>query len=379
MFYLIGVAITFFLVLILASKKAKSRADVVLLLWLIVTGFHLLLFYLQITKINLQYPFLLGLEIPIPFLHAPFLYLYIKELTNLKAKSDERYIVHFLPYILGVFALIPFFKLANKEKIAVYINGGEPFRYLLNLFFICFIISAVFYTVLSVAKLLKYKKSIANYFSDIEKINLQWLMYLTLGLSVIWLVVITASDDKLIFSAVVVYIIFIGYFGIKQVGIFTNNPAGFATEISPRPIPKNEINIVENAAAVPLKYEKSGLTEKELSLIHKTLIELMDKEKCYKAPELTLPELAKKLAVHPNTLSQVINSKEHKNFYDYINIKRIEEFKAVCNQPENQKFTLLALAFECGFNSKTSFNRNFKKATQLSPSQYLKQKNICLK
>ncbi|HZI54714.1 MAG TPA: helix-turn-helix domain-containing protein, partial [Chitinophagaceae bacterium] len=84
------------------------------------------------------------------------------------------------------------------------------------------------------------------------------------------------------------------------------------------------------------------------------------------------------LKIHPNTLSQVINSFENKTFYDYINGLRIEEFKTLVTDPGSRQFTLLSLAFECGFNSKTAFNRNFKKATGQSPSDYLNQVKINL-
>ena len=102
----------------------------------------------------------------------------------------------------------------------------------------------------------------------------------------------------------------------------------------------------------------------------------MTQEKLYKDPELNLNIIAQLLDVHPNTLSQVINSVEHKNFYDYINRQRIEEFKRTVVLPENQKYTILSLAFECGFNSKTSFNRNFKKYMNCSPSEFLKSQSI---
>nr|WP_262919778.1 helix-turn-helix domain-containing protein [Niabella hibiscisoli] len=98
----------------------------------------------------------------------------------------------------------------------------------------------------------------------------------------------------------------------------------------------------------------------------------MQKEALFTDPELTLGTLSEQLAIHPNTLSQVINSKEGKNFYDYINALRIATFIKALSKPENKKYTLLSLAFECGFNSKASFNRNFKKHTGLSPTEYLK-------
>ena len=104
----------------------------------------------------------------------------------------------------------------------------------------------------------------------------------------------------------------------------------------------------------------------------------MLQEKLYKNPELTLAEISQKLSVHPNVLSQVINSIEQKNLYDYVNQQRVDEFKRLVMLPENQKFTLLSLAYECGYNSKTAFNRNFKKETGLSPTAYLKQADINL-
>jgi AraC-like DNA-binding protein len=61
------------------------------------------------------------------------------------------------------------------------------------------------------------------------------------------------------------------------------------------------------------------------------------------------------------------------NFYDYINTLRIEEFKRLISIPDNQKFTFMALAYDCGFNSKSAFNRFFKKSTGLSPSAYIRK------
>ena len=104
----------------------------------------------------------------------------------------------------------------------------------------------------------------------------------------------------------------------------------------------------------------------------------MTEKKIYTEPELTLNSLAKLLEVHPNHLSQVINSIEGKNFYDFINFYRIEEFKRLVIRPESKNYTLLSLAYECGFNSKTSFNRNFKKSTGLSPSEFLQHQQIVL-
>ena len=89
--------------------------------------------------------------------------------------------------------------------------------------------------------------------------------------------------------------------------------------------------------------------------VYEKLVKKMEKEKLYKDPELNLNYTAALLEVHPNILSQAINSIENKNFYDYINRQRIEEFKRIAVLPDNGKYTILSLAFESGFNSKTSF------------------------
>jgi AraC-like DNA-binding protein len=129
-------------------------------------------------------------------------------------------------------------------------------------------------------------------------------------------------------------------------------------------------------AEVKPKYERSGLQPEVAERIHNDLGRLMLSEKTYRESELTLAGLADLLDVHPNNLSQVINSYENKNFYDYINQLRVEDFKHIVHLPKNRQFTLLSLAFEAGFNSKTAFNRNFKKVTGLSPSAYLKEERI---
>jgi len=366
MFYLTGIVITFFLVIILTSKKNKSEADKILALWLLFTGFHLILFYLHFNNEYLKFPFLLGFEIPMPLVQGPFLYLYTSALT--KQNRYKKYnLLHFLSFVIAIILLIPFFELSFEEKITIYKNEGRGYEQLLSFLYVAIVLSGILYALMSLQKLSQHRKNITKQFSFTEKINLRWLTYLILGSSVIWTVVIFC-DDEYIFSTVVLYLFFIGYFGIKQVGIFTNKSISETNET------KNLVleTISAENQSEKIKYEKSGLGETELKALQGKLTQLMEDEKLYKNAELTLAELSHKLNVHPNILSQVINSAEGKNFYDYINYQRVEEFKKIILDPENQKFTLLSLAFECGFNSKTAFNRNFKKATGLSPSEYLK-------
>lgn len=369
MFYLTGIIVTFFLAFILVGKKGKTEADRILALWLIATGFHQGFFYLFITGQSYSVPHILGLEMPFPFLHGPFLYLYTASLTNQVSKSRYR-LLHFLPFLLCYLWIASFLFSPAAHKVFVYQNKGLGYENLKGIMMVGVILSGIIYVALSLQLLSRHKRNLRDQFSYAEKINLGWLRYLIYGIGVIWLAV-ASRQDTVVFSTVVLFVILLGYFGIKQVGIFTQ-----AASSPPEPDGSQE-NPIGDEPQRP-KYQKSSLDAAAAENIHLALDRAMSERKLFTNPELSLAELAKMLNVHPNNLSQVINTYEQKSFYDYINAFRIKEFKRVAAQPESQKFTLLGLAHNCGFNSKTSFNRNFKNATGLSPSDYLKQAQIRL-
>ena len=87
---------------------------------------------------------------------------------------------------------------------------------------------------------------------------------------------------------------------------------------------------------------------------------------------MNLADLAKMTNMTRGQLSETINAGFHKNFNDFVNQYRINAFKQKLNNKEQQKLSLLGIAYECGFNSKATFNRVFKKFNQVSPSDYLK-------
>lgn len=96
----------------------------------------------------------------------------------------------------------------------------------------------------------------------------------------------------------------------------------------------------------------------------------MEREKIYQNPELKLTDLAAHLELSPHYLSQLLNIHVGENFYDFINRRRVEEFKESLNDPTKQHFNLLGLAYEAGFNSKAAFNNAFKKYTGMTPSEF---------
>ncbi|MCO5241924.1 MAG: AraC family transcriptional regulator [Chitinophagaceae bacterium] len=180
----------------------------------------------------------------------------------------------------------------------------------------------------------------------------------------IWLVVLFVQENKIISISSTIFVILLGYFGITQVNVFGSKAASIpAVDL---------INDEKNPDTLSrqVKYQYSNLRDDESLQIHNKLLKILESEKPFLNPELTLAELAKLIPTHPNKLSEVINKYEQKNFYDIINERRIQEFFRLLNMPENKQYTLMSLAYDCGFNSKASFNRNFKKYTGKTPSEY---------
>ena len=367
MFYLGGVGLALFLDLLLLGKHKKSLADWTLALWLFVIAIHLLMVTIIGSKL---YPVLWGIDMPLPLFHGPLLYLYTRALTG-KSMGWQQWLSHLAVPLAFYLYLIPFFLRSPAEKMFVYENAGIGYESFLLIRGVLIPLSGIFYIALSLFTLRQHRRAIVQQFSSLDKINLSWLRNLIIWLALIWVFVLVGNDN-LIFSTVVVFIFFIGFFGIRQGLIFNQ-----------RTIAQNEedkVESVEDDAPVQLstttetaKYVKSGLSPAASEALHARLTILMRTEKIYRNSECSLMDLAEKLEAPANYVSQVINEREGKNFYDYINSLRIQEFLEIARTPESRKLTLFAIAQQCGFNSKSSFNRYFKKITGQLPSQFLQE------
>ena len=379
MLYLSAVILAFFLAVVLITKKHKTHGDYILGAWLVVLGFHLLAFYLRFTNQYLTQPGLISMGLPLPLVHGPFLYLYTYQQTSSRP-FNKLQLLHFIPVLLSYVSFMRFFLMPIDQQAEVWKMQGKGFETELMINLYAIYVSGVVYVALSLMRLLKYRRNMVHQFSNTEKINFNWLLYLILWIVIIWIVILVWREDYLIFGAASLFVIWLGYFGIKQVQVFTHPGHGRGTPTSPpsnHNAMKEQVDEVTSVVTEPTeqishKYQKSSLSESDAVLIHERLKQYLAEQKPYTNPDLTLDELARELDVHPNHLSQVINSRENKNFYDLVNEKRVEAFIKSLAKPVSQQYTLLAIAYDCGFNSKASFNRNFKKYTGQTPSDYLK-------
>ncbi|WP_339924439.1 helix-turn-helix domain-containing protein [uncultured Cyclobacterium sp.] len=126
---------------------------------------------------------------------------------------------------------------------------------------------------------------------------------------------------------------------------------------------------------LPMATKKALLDEEAASNYKGRLLTLFDAEKPYLDSDLSLRSLAGELDMHPNQLSWLLNESIGKNFNEFVNHYRVEAFKEIANDPKNSHLSLIGLAYDSGFNSKTVFNTYFKKETGLTPKQFLKSQN----
>jgi AraC-like DNA-binding protein len=176
-----------------------------------------------------------------------------------------------------------------------------------------------------------------------------------------------------------IFIFLIGYFGVKQESIFIFSEGRESSIIPDDNIQVTSSESVSNTLmaeknvsdrTINDKYKNSGLNKQKSLELFATLQDFMRNKKPYQDTELTLFMLAKQLGIHPNHLSPIINQHHNQNFFDYVNEYRVNDVKDALLSNKYDSHSLLGVAFECGFNSKASFNRAFKKFTGLTPSEF---------
>jgi AraC-like DNA-binding protein len=378
--FISGIFMSFFITFLLLTKRHKALSDKILAVWVAVIGLHLLNYYIHNQGYWEQYPHLVGVTAPFPLLHGPFLYLY----TLYSLRSDTRLrrvdYLHFAPAALAYLYMSPFFFFYSAREKAMVDAGTLPdFAVFSSILLVAFIVSGLAYALLSYRLTLQHKRKIKEHFSYREGINLNWLRNCILGIAIFFLtaavVVILReglgttfpfNSDYIFYTVIIVFIFYLGYFGIRHQDMFTHNP-----ETVNNIDPKNGEEKY-NPVQTEKKYQRSGLKPEILNELHEKLIGHMEEAQPYLDPKLNLAGLAAQLEISPNQLSQVINQKEQVNFHDFVNKYRIEEF--VRRASQNKSFSLLAHALDAGFNSKSSFNGIFKKHKGRPPSQYLARK-----
>lgn len=330
-----------------------------------------------------RYPQFFGVSYPLPWIFGPLVYLYAVAASDRSRRLEARDALHFLPALIVVCVALPSYMMDGASKVALYarLQAGNP-PTTIALLDPTKLLSGIAYSLATVMHLRRHARRIRDTYSNIERVNLRWLLYLAGAAAAIWLLAVgfslaglvpetrVARSDDFVSLAIALLAYAVGYMGLRQPEIFRlDTPPASPT---PRVVVAAPNIVPISSERAELRYERSGLRGPEASALKASLLELMDRDRPYRDPELTLPMLAERLDTTPHKLSEVLNSEIGQPFYDFVNGYRVEEVRRRLGSPDAQRFNVLTLALDAGFASKSTFNQVFKKQTGHTPSAYKK-------
>ncbi|MFD2561482.1 helix-turn-helix domain-containing protein [Aquimarina rubra] len=291
---------------------------------------------------------------------GPSLYFYTKCISDPNFEFKRIHYLHFFPLVLEfIFYRTTFYRTGSD---GLYLDVLPTYSYVYLTQQWLGIISILVYSFISLTILVKHQKRLKEYYSKIDNLTLRWLqtpIVIYASYFVLWNVI--TEIDRFVFDRSLREYYFLPNFVILSIATFWIGFKGYLQKerdfISLKQLPKKT---------------KANFVEKDKVFISR-LNELMDAQKPYLNPELNLNMLAELLNMKPKLVSLKINQNYSQNFYDLVNSYRVNEFKQLAKSYNFQKFSVLGLAFESGFNSKSTFNNTFKKITQLTPTQYIKK------
>lgn len=357
---LLGAAQGLLLTLALVTVKRGNRlankllAGLTLSIAIIVTGAVLLT-----TNYVFVYPHLSRVHHPFVFLAGPLLFLYIRTITAGTARLKKKDLLHFVPSLFVLAYLLPYFFQSRDDKAKFLVaefyqeSLGQWYYIRSSIFIVQFLV----YLILVVAMLVRYsKKSKAVSAPDQQNVRFK-VRFFAIASIILWLGALlrliidpSATTNLLVPLGASIVVYAMGYLEMSKPEIASNSTS--------QPPAK--------------KYEKSTLTAERQERYRNRLLQYMKDEKPFRDGELTVQKLADQLSIPSYYLSQTINERLGQTFSDFINSYRVEEAKERLLDPSFEHLSILGIAVEVGFNSKSSFNAVFKKHTDMTPSEFRK-------
>ncbi|MBN2480315.1 MAG: helix-turn-helix domain-containing protein [Bacteroidales bacterium] len=349
----IGCSTALFAGILITAKVNRSTSDKLLSAWLFLMAFEFTTFGIDRHVFGEEYllsnPF---------FLFNPALYLYILSLTDKKFSLRWIQLFHLLPYIF--FESMAYF---IKEIRAIpFFTAGDANLWFRLLFATGAFISWVCYSLLSIIKVHRHRINLLDEFSTIDSYKMiTWILFLLVFYIFFWSSTVAmgfanyfTGREGLIpvftYSALLLLTYILGFYGLKQQTIFEH------THLQ-----------MQNGSE---KYLKSRLQPSYKAKIKKKINEFFEKEKPYLDPELTMGKLSEMLNISRHVLTEVINTDLNRNFYQLVNEYRVEAVKKKLEDPRQKHFSIEAIGYDCGFNSKSTFFSVFKSITGYTPAQY---------
>ncbi|WP_298531930.1 AraC family transcriptional regulator [uncultured Algibacter sp.] len=351
-----GIVLNVFVLLGLFKIKTKQTPHkILIILWAFVLV-SLVHFYGRLHSIDLLYILTFIFANGVRLFLAPLIYVYIKSIFRPYKSLFRKNLIHFVPFTLYfiVYIIPSVVNHIGERKFFTHLSFIDN-DYTQGLFQDTI---SLFYLVLSLRLFYSAKNNIKQQYSNISNKDFLWIRNF-----VLCFLIVILFDVLLIFSAMlfnlnaaelayvtvvvlVISMLYLGYYGLTQSTIF-----------------------LPNFLTANLNKPKKGDTH-ELKALKEKLERALHTDKHFLIPELTLSELAIQVNIPERKLSNVINDTMHTTFYDLINSLRVEEAKSKLKSEAVDKYSITGIAKICGFNSKSSFYRIFKKETGLTPTQF---------
>ncbi|PJJ80367.1 helix-turn-helix domain-containing protein [Mucilaginibacter auburnensis] len=295
---------------------------------------------------------------------APALYLSVLHYTAVSKQVRPREYLHFIPVLIfavftGLLVFAPGMPNLGNSAFASGLKIVLPILVKLSI-----PIQLVVYWLLSYRMLRRHLSNVNQIVSDNTPVSLQWLRQLLWG--ILFMIVLSVTNN--IPSEVLRNFIPLGYLAGT---VFITYYLLVQKEVYPyEEVQLQSLELILNPVE---EKPKARLSAELMDELKARLISLMETERMFLNSELNLPELSEKMGVSPHDVSYVLNEGMHSNFYQFINAYRVAEAKQLMQSGKYSHLNILGIAYNAGFNSKTTFNTAFKRETGLSPSQFMKQ------
>ncbi len=361
-----------------AAFQSANRVMALVVLLLALVLIDSVLFVQQFYQ---QYPVLYGWVLPL----YPLIPLLIDRYGSIACDEPEPFsLKRYVPFFCGLILLGALLALDPSDKINLTkgVIAEEPSVLLIGVGFnllivdLMVIVQTLYYIVKGWKRVNRYQHKLVENFSNIEKRQMIWLKNMLIAFMFLWLVfvvemVLVLVDDNIqshiVNLGISVAIFGLGYFTLCHNQVFFHEDG--CSEDSKRidQDVRREISQDSTKSDTP-KYKHSALDETLSSAIAEQIKATLNESQLYTDPDLDLSKLAERTGFSRNQLSQVLNDALNSNFYNFINTLRVEEAqRQLKSSPE---LTVLEIALNVGFNSKSSFYNAFKKTTGVTPTSY---------
>jgi AraC-like DNA-binding protein len=336
--------------LILLFRKENRYPNKLLSLFIISIALWLVDAFLRVSGIYSQNPNAYFKPIYFSFAFGPLLYFYVKSLTRSNYRLRGLDFLHFVPVAcqFGLYLFLNFQDYVFKRNY--WLEVHEPITYRIE--FDGTFISLALYCFLAFIMTKRYQNSLQENYSNQDQIRLNWLVTILLLMIMIciqWFIEVILRDFY--------HSYYEFNYSIFLLGLLTL----FLAMVSLYQSDLNHIDFVQR---------DHSITQFD-SKLSQLIVDKMESEKLYLDPDLNLKTLSASCNLPSRTVSQHINQDLNKTFHDFVNHYRIEDVKHKLNEGLFENYTILSIAFDCGFNSKASFNRVFKQQTGVTPSEYI--------